>query len=90
VQCDRNNARLNETILAAITSNIAHVREPTQLLIDPATSEGRTSGLLVPSAVLCDRLHTIAQADVQRVIVKLTDPTMQKIDECLKAALGIP
>ena len=34
VQADHNNARLNETNIAAITSNIARVHEPTQLLID--------------------------------------------------------
>jgi hypothetical protein len=32
VQADHNNARLNETIVAAITSNISHVQEATQLL----------------------------------------------------------
>ncbi len=90
VQSDHNNARLNETIIAAITSNTTRVHEATQLLIDLATPDGRASGLLTNSAVRCERLHSIAQADVRRVIGKLSDALMGQIDLCLKAALGIP
>jgi mRNA-degrading endonuclease toxin of MazEF toxin-antitoxin module len=34
VQSDHNNARLNGTIIAAITSNTSRAHEATQLLID--------------------------------------------------------
>jgi mRNA interferase MazF len=89
VQSDHNNSRLRETIIAAITSNLAGIREPTRLLIETATSDGSASGLLYDSAVRCERLHSILQADVARVIGRLSDSMMQQIDECLKAALGI-
>jgi mRNA interferase MazF len=90
VQSDHNNARLNETIIAAITSNTSRVREPTQLLIDVATPDGTASGLLFNSAVRCERLHSIPQADVRRVIGKLSIPLMGQIEGCLKVALGLP
>jgi len=90
VQSNANNARLNETIIVAITSNTAHVREPHQLLIDISTAAGAASGLLHNSAVRCERLHTIPQADVRRTIGHLSDPLMQRIDSCLKSSLGIP
>lgn len=90
VQSDHNNARLNETIIAAITSNTSRVHEATQLLVDLATPEGAASGLLNDSAVRCERLHSIAQADVRRVIGRLSNTLMQQIDGCLRAALGIP
>lgn len=90
VQSDHNNARLNETIIAAITSNTSRVHEATQLLIELATPDGAASGLLNDSAVRCERLHSIAQADVRRVIGKLSDTLMRQIDDCLKAALGLP
>jgi mRNA interferase MazF len=90
VQSDHNNARLNETIISAITSNVSRVHEATQLLIDISTPDGAASGLLHNSAVRCERLHSIPQADVRRVIGRLSDALMLKIDECLKAALGIP
>src|SRR5438105_395159 len=90
VQSNHNNARLNETIIAAITSNTWRVREPTQLLIEVATADGATSGLLHDSAVRCERLHSIPQADVRRVIGTLSDSLMRQIDACLKVALGVP
>lgn len=89
VQSDLNNERLNETIIAAITSNTSRVHEAHQLLIDLATPDGAASGLLHDSAVRCERLHTIPQADIDRVIGRLADSLMKKIDECLKASLGI-
>lgn len=90
VQSDHNNTRLNETIIAAITSNTSRVHEATQLLIQAATPDGAASGLLHDSAVRCERLHAIAQADVRRVIGNLSGALMRKVDDCLKAALGIP
>jgi len=90
VQSDHNNARLNETIIAAITSNTARVHEATQLLIAVATPDGAASGLLHDSAVRCERLHSIPQADVRRVIGNLSGALMQQINDCLKAALGVP
>ncbi len=89
VQANVNNARLRETIIAAITSNISRVHEPHQLLIEIATPDGAATGLLRDSAVRCERLHCIPQVDVERVIGKLSDALMKQIDECLKAALGI-
>jgi mRNA-degrading endonuclease toxin of MazEF toxin-antitoxin module len=90
VQSDHNNTRLNETIIATITSNTSRVREATQLLIEVATPDGAISGLLHDSAVRCERLHSIPQVDVRRVIGKLSDVLMRQIDDCLKAALGLP
>src|SRR6516164_2681799 len=78
VQSDHNNSRLNETIIAAITSNISRVHQPAQLLIDISTPDGVASGLLHNSAVRCERLHSIPQADVRRVIGHLPNALMQK------------
>src|SRR5438874_6425095 len=85
VQSDHNNARLNETVIAAITSNTSRVHEATQLLIDVSTPDGTASGLLHNSAVRCERLHTVPQADVRRVLGHLPDALMRQIDDCLKA-----
>lgn len=42
VQSDHNNARLADTIVAIITSNVRRANlEPTQLLIDVAAPDGR-------------------------------------------------
>jgi len=89
VQSDRNNNRLNETIIVAITSNTFRTQEPHQLLIDISTPDGAASGLLHNSAVRCERLHTIPQADIRRTIGRLSPTQMREIDTCLKSSLGI-
>jgi mRNA-degrading endonuclease toxin of MazEF toxin-antitoxin module len=43
VQCDRDNQRLSNTIVAMITGNTRYAQtEPTQLLIDPSTHDGQS------------------------------------------------
>ena len=90
VQSDHNNARLHETIIAAITSNTSRVHEATQLLIDIATPDGAASGLLHNSAVRGERLHAIAQAEVRRVISHLSAALLLKVNDYLKAVLELP
>ena len=90
VQSDLNNRRLVNTIVAMITSTThraAHA--PTQLLIDPTSPEGQSSGLLHPSAVTCENLFTLHQQRVLRVIGRLNSDLMAQVDERLKAAIGI-
>jgi mRNA interferase MazF len=89
VQSDRNNIRLNETIIVAITSNTTRVQESTQLLVDTTTADGAATGLLHDSAIRCERLHSIPQSDIRRVIGKLSGALMAKVNNCLKAALDL-
>jgi mRNA interferase MazF len=91
VQCDRNNSRLDDLIVALITRTTTRaLTEPTQLLIDIATPAGRATGLLHTSAVKCEHLITLHKRFIQRTIGKLPAPLMQQINGCLRAALDIP
>ena len=91
VQSDRNNARLDDVILALITRTTSRAPvEPTQLLVDVTTAEGKTSGLLHTSAVECERLVTLHQSFIQRVVGRLPDALMPQINNCLKVALDLP
>jgi mRNA interferase MazF len=90
VQGDPLNSKIRETVIAAITSNLSNIHQPHQLLIDLSTPEGAALGLLTDSAVRCERLHTVPQLDVQQIIGRLSGALMTRIDQCLKAALGIP
>ena len=57
VQNGQRNALLTETIIAQISTNIRHVAtDPTQLLIDLSTPDGKASGLKQTSAVKCAKL----------------------------------
>jgi mRNA-degrading endonuclease toxin of MazEF toxin-antitoxin module len=90
VQCDRNNRRLLSTVVAPITSNVKRVAaEPTQFLIDPSTPDGQSAGLSQPSAVKCENLFTVAQADIRRTAGHLSDALKQSLGDCLKAALEL-
>ena len=90
VQNDRDNHRLTNTIVAMITRNIGRVGEPSQLLIDVTTAEGRQSGLNQTSAVVCTNLFTVSQSKVRRIIGSLPASLITKVDGCLKAALELP
>jgi mRNA interferase MazF len=90
VQCDANNRRLESTLIVQITSRVHLARkEPTQLLIEVASTAGRQSGLVNDSAVACENIYTVRQTGIIRVIGSLPDEVMGKVDDCLKAALEI-
>jgi mRNA-degrading endonuclease toxin of MazEF toxin-antitoxin module len=87
VQCDRNNQRLDDVILAMITRTIHRAAtEPTQLLIDLATAEGAATGLLHTSVVKCEHLITLHGSLLTRVIGSMPVTLMQQVDACLKSS----
>src|SRR5947209_5077126 len=74
VQCDRLNQQIQNTVVAMVTGNLRLIgREPTQFLVDPATSEGQSSGLSYASAVKCENLVTVAKADIIKTVGHLSD-----------------
>jgi mRNA-degrading endonuclease toxin of MazEF toxin-antitoxin module len=90
VQCDRLNAQIQNTVVAMISGNMRLVGvEPTQFLIDPTTPQGRSSGLAYASAVKCENLMMISQADILQTLGHLSDPLKQKLNDCLKEALEL-
>jgi mRNA interferase MazF len=89
VQSDRNNARLDNVILAAITTTTHRGKEPTQVLVELTTPAGRQSGLLNDSVVSCENLATVEQSLIQRTIGALPPSLMRQVDEALKASLGL-
>lgn len=90
IQNDRDNQRLLNTIVAQITSVTRRALEPTQLLIEIATPEGQQSGLRQDSVVNCVNLLTLDKDRVLRRLGSLPDSLMQKVNNCLKAALELP
>ena len=89
VQNDRDNARLSNTVVAQITSNLRAANEPTHLLIEAGSPEGQQAGLLHDSLVACNNLATIEHALVAKVIGSLPASEMAKIGDCLKTALEL-
>jgi mRNA interferase MazF len=89
VQNDVDNARLQNTIIAQITSNLRRVGDPSHFLIELATPDGQQSGLLHDSVVSCNNLVTVRQDRIDKVIGSLPAAAMRQVDDCLRAALGL-
>ena len=89
IQNDADNMRRRKTIVAMITGNLRMSADPRSLLLDPATEEGALSGLHGPSLVSCGDLFTVEQDGIFRTLGHLPDQVLQRIDACLKAALGL-
>jgi mRNA interferase MazF len=90
VQSDDYNRKMTNSIVAMITTNLARASEPTHLLIDITTSDGKQSGLLHASVVNCNTLTTIRQDDILRNLGSLSSALMARVDQCLRTALAIP
>jgi mRNA-degrading endonuclease toxin of MazEF toxin-antitoxin module len=90
VQCDRNNQRLDDVILAMITTATQRAAaEPTQLLVEVHTTVGRESGLLHDSAIKCEHLITLHRRFIGRSIGRLQREAMEQINKCLKVSLDL-
>jgi mRNA interferase MazF len=91
VQSDQRNPILTNTIVALITKNLQRVKtDPSQLLIDITTPEGRQSGLHVNSAITCGNLYTVHERHIVKSVGSLPATLMRQADACLKAALDLP
>jgi mRNA interferase MazF len=89
VQNDMNNRRLATTILAPITTNVRHQNEPTQVAIDPSTSDGSPTGLLRLSAIKCENLATVETRLVRRKIGIAPASLLGQLESALKASLAL-
>lgn len=89
IQDDRDNTRMQNTIIAQITTNLRRSSEPTHLRIDAGSNEGREAGLLHDSVISCNNLATVRGDRIDRIIGHLSDATILRLDACLKAALGL-
>ena len=90
VQNDQYNQRLDDTIVAAISSNTSRAATlPTHFIIDVSTIDAKQSGLLFDSAVQCENLVTVDSQFIIRKIGILPPSMMSSVDECLKFALGM-
>ena len=90
VQAEAWNQRLDDTILALITSSRHRsVGAATQLVIDITTAEGQQTGLRLNSVIQCENLLTYDQRLILRVLGRLSATAMEQINACLKAALDL-
>ena len=90
LQPDAYSAVVSTLVVAEVTKNLTMVRDPACLFIDTSTPEGRAAGLVHDSVVSCLVLVTVYADAVATVLGTLSPTLTQKLDVCLKVALGLP
>lgn len=90
VQADTYGATLKTVVVAEITKNLTMANDPACLFIDVSTSEGKATGLVRDSVVSCLVLVTVYADTVETKLGGLSAAMLQRLDTCLKAALGLP
>ena len=90
VQNDRDNLRLDDTIVVLLTSKTRFTPGcPTEMLITANSLAGRQAGLIFDSAVQGHNLLTIDRSFIRRKIGSIPVEVIPDVDNCLKAALGL-
>ena len=89
VQSDAYAGAVSTVVVAEVTRNLTMADDPACLFIDASTPEGRATGLVRNSVVSCLVLVTV-YADAATQVLGALSPTMKrKLDDCLRAALGL-
>ena len=86
VQTNNLESGLPQVVVAMITSRIFRANHPSRVLIELDSLTGKDSGLLTNSVVMSDKLATISEIAVDRVIGKIP---MREVDKALKHTLGL-
>jgi mRNA-degrading endonuclease toxin of MazEF toxin-antitoxin module len=90
VQSDAYAGKVSTRVVAEVTKNLTMASDPACLFIDTSTPEGRATGLVRDSVVSCLVLVTVYTDTVAQALGTLSPTMNQRLDDCLKAALGIP
>ncbi|MCI0456639.1 MAG: type II toxin-antitoxin system PemK/MazF family toxin [Gemmataceae bacterium] len=90
VQSDAYAGMVSTLVVAEVTKNLTMANDPACLFVDTSTPEGKATGLARDSVVSCLVLVTVYADTVVRVLGTLSPTMRQKLDDCLRAALGLP
>jgi mRNA interferase MazF len=90
VQSDHYASAVSTIVVAEVTKNLTMKNDPACLFIDVNTPEGKATGLLVDSVVSSLVIDTVYSDTVAQVLGSLSPSLQQKLDDCLKAGLGLP
>jgi hypothetical protein len=90
VQADSYAGTVSTLVVAEVTKNLTLAGDPACLFIDINAPEGQATGLLQNSLASCLLLATVDANRVANVLGSLSPTLKQKLDGCLKAALGLP
>ena len=89
IQNDIGNQFSPNLIVAYVTSRVPHRRYPTDYRIPVGSCEGRSAGLDRTAVVKTDTIFTVPKRDVVKRLGHLPRTAMDRVDECLRASLGL-
>jgi mRNA-degrading endonuclease toxin of MazEF toxin-antitoxin module len=89
VQSDTYAGAVGTVVVAEVTSNLTMANDPACLFIDTNTPDGKATGLVRDSVVSGLVLVTVYADTVAQVLGTLSPALTQKLDDCLKVALGL-
>lgn len=87
IQADELETKLDQVIVAMISSNLSRANHKSRVLIETKTETGKTSGLLFDSVVMTDNLATVAVSKIVRIIGEVKE--MREIDDALRNTLNL-
>jgi hypothetical protein len=87
VVCD--TSQMLDVIVAALSSRIRDPLPPTHYVIDRTHRDWAPSGLRLESVVRCDRMFTVHDSQIRRVIGLISLPSLAEIDTVLKRTFRI-
>jgi mRNA-degrading endonuclease toxin of MazEF toxin-antitoxin module len=90
VQSDGYTNSLGTVVVAQVTKNLSMAEDPACLFVDTSTPEGKATGLVRDSVVSCLLLATVDASTVAQVLGTLSPSMARRLDDCLRASLGIP
>lgn len=90
VQSDAYAGTVSTVVVAEVTKNLTMAGDPACLFIDTNMPEGRATGLVRDSVVSCLLLATVDTNTVAQVLGTLSASMKQKLNDCLRAGLGVP
>jgi mRNA-degrading endonuclease toxin of MazEF toxin-antitoxin module len=90
VQSDAYTAAAGTVVVAEVTKNLSMAADPACLFIDASTPEGSATGLVRDSVVSCLVLVTVYRDAIAQTLGSLSLAMNKRLDDCLKAALGLP
>jgi mRNA interferase MazF len=90
VQSDAYAGTVRTVIVAQVTKNLTMASDPACLFIDVTTPEGKATGLVRDCVVSCLVLVTVYTDTVAQALGSLSPPMQQRLNGCLRVALGLP
>ena len=90
VQSDAYAGLVGTVIVAEVTSNLAMAGDPACLLVDPATDDGRATGVVRDCVGSCLVPVTVYADTIVQTLGTLSPSLRQQLDGCLRVAMALP